>query len=74
MEKPDIDFNSKAFHLDLIHSIESELPKQVRQRHRNSSIVRDYILGNTSKGGSTSCNRYCIWLGIDPYSFTFFKD
>jgi hypothetical protein len=74
MEKPDIDFNSKQFHLNLLMSIEQEVSKNTRKTSWNVALVRDFVLGNTSKGGSTSCHNYCTWLGIDPYGFTFDND
>lgn len=74
MAKPDIDFNSKAFHLKLLISIEQEVPENTRKTSWNWALVRDFVLGNTSKGGSGSCQEYCRWLGIDPYGFTFHND
>jgi hypothetical protein len=74
MKKPDIDFNSKQFHLNLLMSIEQEVSRNTRKTSWNVALVRDFVLGNTSKGGSTSCMDYCRWLEIDPYGFTFYND
>jgi hypothetical protein len=67
-----LDPESKEFQLGILRNIEREMPRQKRKHTLNWVIVQDYLLGHTSKGGSTSCCIHCRWLGVDPDGKTFF--
>lgn len=67
------DAASKEYQLKLMQGIENRIPKTVRKRTYNWILVQRYMLGFTSKGGSTSCCIHCLWLGVDPDGYTFFN-
>lgn len=62
---------SVAFQLGVMRNVEREISKQKRKRTQNWVLVQDYLLGHTSKGGSTSCFIHCRWMGVDPEGYTF---
>lgn len=63
---------SKEYQLMLMQEIEQTIPKTVRKRTYNWELVQNYLLGFTSKGGSTSCCIHCRWLGVNPDGYSFF--
>ncbi len=60
-----------AFHLGIMRNVENEISRQKRKHTQNWVLVQDYLLGHTSKGGSTSCCTHCRWMGVDPEGYTF---
>ena len=68
-----IDVDKKHLHLCIMRNVERNIPKTVRKRKRKWQLVMDYMLGNTSKGGSTSCYFHCKFLGVDPEGYTFWE-
>jgi hypothetical protein len=62
---------SAEWQIGVLRSIETDMPKRKRKSTPNWKMVQDYLLGHTSKGGSTSCYIHCHFLGIDPDGFTF---
>lgn len=65
------DAESVAFQLGIMRNVEREIPKRKRKSTQNWVLVQDYLLGHTSKGGSTSCCIHCRWMGVDPDGYTF---
>jgi len=65
---------SSKFQLTILRSIERNMPTSKRKIIPNWKIVQDFILGNTSHGGSTSCFHHCHFLGVDPDGFSFWED
>ena len=65
--------NSDAvqFHLGIMRNVENEISRQKRKHTQNWVLVQNYLLGHTSKGGSTSCCIHCRWMGVDPEGYTF---
>lgn len=68
----DPDLLSPSFHLGIMKNIERNMPKRKRNITPNWKMVKDYLLGNTIRGGSTSCYQHCLWMGVDPDGFTFY--
>lgn len=68
-----IDANDPRFLVGVLRSIEREMPKAKRKRLLNVTIVKDYLLAHTSKGGKSSAYEMCEHLGIDPDLYTFNK-
>jgi hypothetical protein len=63
-----------TFQLGIMRNVERELSRQKRRRTPNWLLVRDYLLGHTSHGGSTSCFQHCHYLGVDPEGYSFWKE
>lgn len=59
------------YQLGIMRNVEREISQRKRKACPNWILVRDYLLGNTSKGGSTSCFQHCHWMGVDPEAYTF---
>jgi hypothetical protein len=59
--------------LRILKNIERNMKPKKRKRIYNWVMVMNYLLANTSKGGSTSAHKHCVWLGIDPDGYTFLK-
>lgn len=59
------------FYLGIMRNVEREISRQKRKHTQNWVLVQDYLLGHTSKGGSTSCYIQCRWMGVDPEGYTF---
>lgn len=59
------------FHLGIMLNVEREISKKVRKATPNWALVQDYLLGHTSKGGSTSCSLRCRFMGVNPDGFSF---
>ena len=74
VESQVIDANSVAFQLGIMRNVEREILKAKRKRTTNWVLVKDYLLGCTSKGGSTSCYTHCLWMGVDPNGYTFYTN
>jgi hypothetical protein len=66
-----VEMDKIKFHLSIMRNVERNIPKTVRKRTYNWKLVMDFMLGNTSKGGRTSCILHCQFLGVDPDGFTF---
>lgn len=64
---------SSKFQLGIMRNIEREMPSRKRGATPNWKMVQNYILGNTSHGGSTSCRQHCYFLGVDPEGYSFWK-
>lgn len=62
---------SAEFQLGIMRNVEREISKAKRKRTPNWVLVGDYLLRHTRKGGSTSCYRHCVFLGVDPDGYTF---
>lgn len=62
---------SAKYQLGVMRNVELEISKAKRARTPNWVLVKDYLLGHTSKGGSTSCRIHCQFLGVDPYGYSF---
>lgn len=71
MESQVEDGNSVKFQLGIMRNVEHEIAKRKRKATPNWVLVQEYMLGNTSKGGSTSCCIHCRWMGVDPDGYTF---
>lgn len=67
VDKPD----DPKFYLGIMRNIEREISRQKRKHTQNWVLVQDYLLGHTSKGGSTSSCIQCRWMGVDPEGYTF---
>lgn len=65
------DPNSAVFHLGIMRNVEREISKRKRKSTQNWVLVQYFLLGHTSKGGSTSCCIHCRWMGVDPEGYTF---
>ena len=68
-----VDMDKAHFHLRIMQSVQQNIPKTVRKRTSNWKLVMDFMLGNTSKGGRTSCIMHCVFIGVDPYGYTFWE-
>lgn len=66
-----INANEPNYLLGVLKNIENNMPKTWRQRTRNVSIVRDFLLAHTDKGGRTSSYDMCEYLGIDGDAYSF---
>lgn len=67
----DVITNEPKYLLGVLRNIESNMPKAERKRKSNVSIVKDYLMCHTSKGGRTSSYEMCEYLGIDADAFSF---
>lgn len=67
----DVITNEPKYLLGVLKNIESNMPKTERKRKSNVSIVKDYLMCHTSKGGRTSSYEMCEYLGIDADAYTF---
>jgi len=67
-----IDANEPKFLLGVMQNIENGMPKSHRKHSCNWVLVKNYLMRRTNKGGSTSSNMMCEYMGIDPDAYTFF--
>jgi hypothetical protein len=65
---------SFKFQLGIMRNVEREISKRQRKHFQNWQLVRRYLLGHTSHGGSTSCFQHCHYLGVDPEGYSFWKE
>jgi hypothetical protein len=65
--------DKRKFHLRIMQSVQQNIPKTVRKRTPNWKLVKDFMLGNTSKGGRTSSILHCVFIGVDPDGFSFWE-
>ena len=65
---------SSEFQLGIMRNIERDMPKTRRRISQNWKLVQDYLLGNTSHGGSTSCYQHCHFISVDPEGYTFWNN
>ena len=68
-----IDANEPKYLLGILKNIEHNMPKAWRKRTSNVSVVRDFLMIHTSKGGRTSSYEMCEYLGVDGDAYTFLK-
>lgn len=69
-----IEMDKAKFHLRIMQSVQQMIPETVRKRTCNWKLVMDYMLGNTSKGGRTSCILHCLFIGVNPDGYTFWEN
>lgn len=62
-----------GFILGILKNIEDNMPKSYRARITNLKIIQTYLLGRTSKSGSTSSYQQCNLLGVNPDAYTFYS-
>lgn len=67
----DVVSNDPKYLLGVLRNIERSMSKAERKRKSNVSIVKDYLMCHTSKGGRTSSYEMCEYLGIDADAYTF---
>ncbi len=67
----DVITNDPKYLLGVLRNIENNMSRAERKRKSNVSVVRDYLMCHTSKGGRTSSYEMCEYLGIDADAFTF---
>jgi len=68
------DCNSAEFQLGLMRILEREvITKAVRKRTQNVWFVKNLLLQHTHTGGRSSAYDQCLYMGIDPDGYTFYK-
>lgn len=67
-----LDANSREYQLGLLRSYQHDMDIDIRNATYNWSIVKNVLLGHTSKGGRTSSYKHCEFLGINPDGKTFY--
>ena len=70
MKRPEVNINCPKVQMRIIRHALDLMNKKDREWTINNrpywAIVKDVLTGHTSKGGSTSASKHCVWLGIDP--------
>lgn len=68
------DANKKEFQLSVMQNIERGMPVAKRKRTMNWALVQEYLLQQTSRGGSTSSRVHCRWMGVEPDGYSFYDE